>query len=633
MLFALSALLVLASLAAIPSSYGKYLSPAITSEHGYSLQQSRQGVPLTISKGIWNFEDRDEVISVIFDVRKDGISLHLTTKSNIVASKTQTFISSPWTPELPGEYEIRTLVVSNLTRPEMLEPLTRSEFKVLSDDEYIAVHANKTTYLPLVPVSPAESSGKASTVQFHEKRSMGNGSNMWVSDIAVTENGLFVIGISEVPPLRENPPMSGGNQLVYFIAGSDDALDLDPMRYLINNSRALIFARSPVVQPVNDTLVFASWLEQAPYRDLFKLIFARSDDNGMTFDTRSVWEGKVPLGDFDIALSRHGRSVFLLGSEVHEYEGKHASSLVFAMSADYGQSFTPKQVVMNSTSNEGIHCTQIVSVETDSHSEIVYLSWRQYSDDGNMKVMFSASHDGGNTFSAPVKVLEAFSDQSDCQWFAAYGDDVYLAWTGTKLIYKPEDPSELLVSDNDLFFMASRDGGRSFESAVNLSEGIGAQTTEAKIIVSEGRIYAVWRDTIPEIMDNGFVNYYGDAEIMMTRSLDGGRTFDVPVNLSNNPRGSYAPDLAIHGDRVVVVWMESDFPSNAAEVSFRLSDDAGRTFAATAENILGGISEPLNRPTVMIPPASQNFYIFWSERPERSSDAEMYVLGGTMDQD
>ncbi|MGH9879449.1 MAG: sialidase family protein, partial [Nitrososphaerales archaeon] len=130
---------------------------------------------------------------------------------------------------------------------------------------------------------------------------------------------------------------------------------------------------------------------------------------------------------------------------------------------------------------------------------------------------------------------------------------------------------------------------------------------------------------IPEVNDEGRVNFYGNAEVIMTRSLDGGRTFEKPVNLSNNPTGSYAPTLAVQGDNVYIVWMESDFPSNEAKVSLRISDDGGKTFGGIAENLVGLISEPVSRPRVLTSPDGEQIYILWSELTDEST-VNMYAL-------
>jgi hypothetical protein len=179
-----------------------------------------------------------------------------------------------------------------------------------------------------------------------------------------------------------------------------------------------------------------------------------------------------------------------------------------------------------------------------------------------------------------------------------------------------------------MFFAATRDNGRTFEPPVNLSEGIGAFTSEPAILVSDGRIYAVWRDTIPEVNDEGEVSFYGNAEVIMTRSLDDGRTFEKPVNLSNNPTGSYAPEIAVHGDNVYVIWMESSFPSNEATVSLRISGDGGKTFGATAENMIGLISEPFSRPRVLTSPDGEQIYIIWSQIPANEGTVNMHALTG-----
>jgi hypothetical protein len=207
---------------------------------------------------------------------------------------------------------------------------------------------------------------------------------------------------------------------------------------------------------------------------------------------------------------------------------------------------------------------------------------------------------------------------------------VYLAWTETKLLYKPEDPSELMVGDDDLYFASSRDKGNSFESPINLSGGIGAFTTEPEVVISQDRIYAVWRDTIPEIK-NGFLTYYGNAEVVLTKSADGGKTFDKPVNLSNNPTGSYQPTISVHGDNVFVAWLESEFPSSEATISFKISADGGNSFTE-ANDLIASISEPVSVPRLITSSDGQKTYLIWSQRNEQTNFAESFVIVASMQQ-
>lgn len=616
----------------ISQSFGKgQSSPSVMSkEYGYFLQQSREGIPLLVSKMFWNMKDVNQNITVVIDIRKDDISMHLVWKGEVALPRAMTFVSVTWTPQVSGEYQIRAFVISNMTKPEVLEDVVESRFKIMSDEDYMALYSDRPTGFAIVPIDSAPKSPLTGSINFGEIQQFGSGlssPNTFIEDISVSDNGLYLIGVTEVPPLRENPPEGGGNELVFFSASNDRGSTFEPARYLVNNTRALTFSRNPIIHPVNDTMLYASWLQEAYAKKEFKLILSRSLDGGKTFG-HTVKLNASSFGSLDMAVSKDGRSLYIVWTEAYHYGEPNNGVLVLSKSNDYGESFTAKQTILNFTGSEGIDCVQIAVQEANSTQDTdVYLTWRQSSGDHRMKVVFSASHNNGVTFSPPLVIQEAYTEDWDCPMFGTYGDEVYLAWPETKLINKPEDPTEILVGDSDIFFAASRDGGISFESPVNISEGIGAFTIEPKMLVSEGRIYVVWRDTIPEIGGEGFLTYYGNAEVVMTRSLDGGRTFEMPVNLSSNPSGSYLPDIAVHGNNVIVVWLESTFPSNAAKVSMIISNDAGITFGRVREDMSPRVSE-LYWPQVLTSPDGQRLYVIWWQRQEATSVAEIYALSG-----
>jgi hypothetical protein len=612
-------------------SFGKGQSwLGITSEkYGYGVQQSRVGMPLLVSQAFLNTGYYPQNFTVVFDIRSQNVSLQLAWKSGVANPFDRTFVSTSWIPKSAGEYQVRAFILSNFTRPELLQDVSMFQFKIISDEDFSALYSDRPTGFEIIPVAPAGISQKINDIKFETRLQFANdinSSNTYVGDISVVDNSLFLIGTTEIPPLRENPPKSGGNILVFFAASNDMGASSAPAKYLTNNTRALIFTHDAKVHAVNDTLVYASWLQHTPWSEARNAVFARSLDGGKTFGHAIMFDA-AGYGFQDMAVSKNGDSVYLLRADVYDYNEANQYGLLLDKSHDFGSIFEPTRLILNYT-GIGVSCTQIAVQETNrTQDKRVYLTWRESSDDNYMKVVFAASHDGGKTFGSPVVVRQAYAEDWDCPKFGTYGDEVYLAWIETKLLYKAEDPAELLVGDSDVFFAASRDGGQAFESPVNISEGIGAFTSELELLASDGRIYAVWRDTIPQLRD-GFMDFYGNAEVVMTKSLDGGKTFDTPVNLSDNPTDSYRPSIAANDNTVLVVWLESAFPSDQATVSLRSSNDGGNTFAKVDEDLMIAITEPLGRPQIQTSADGHKLYVLWSQRQENSYEAQNYILVG-----
>ena len=91
-----------------------------------------------------------------------------------------------------------------------------------------------------------------------------------------------------------------------------------------------------------------------------------------------------------------------------------------------------------------------------------------------------------------------------------------------------ESVTESLPEHNyDIFFIRSEDKGKTFEMPINLSNNI-EFSERPQIAVSRNGIFIVWTDTINP----------NKKKIIFTKSIDNGKTFIKPVNISNNSKNS-----------------------------------------------------------------------------------------------
>src|SRR5215207_2761256 len=162
---------------------------------------------------------------------------------------------------------------------------------------------------------------------------------------------------------------------------------------------------------------------------------------------------------------------------------------------------------------------------------------------------------------------------------AAIDNNVYLIWQES-------------ITDNsneknyDIYFKKSGDRGNTFSKPINLSNNTGF-SEHPQIAVSKNGIFIVWADNTNS--DN--------TEIMFTKSLDNGTTFDDIKNLSNNSKNSNNQEISVSDQNVYVVWQDIDKPHshssknilNKNEISssiiFRGSTDSGNTFNEEIEII------------------------------------------------
>ena len=112
---------------------------------------------------------------------------------------------------------------------------------------------------------------------------------------------------------------------------------------------------------------------------------------------------------------------------------------------------------------------------------------------------------------------------------------------------------------DDVFFTKSNDGGRVFDLPINLSQNEGSSAFP-RLAVSESNVYVTWYDYSP-----------GQSDIFFAKSNDGGKSFDV-TNISDTPMPSYNPWIAAFSNYVYIVFNDGgrsgilEFPDGTTRV-------------------------------------------------------------------
>ena len=181
----------------------------------------------------------------------------------------------------------------------------------------------------------------------------------------------------------------------------------------------------------------------------------------------------------------------------------------------------------------------------------VFVVW-QGKTTGKYQIIFAKSTDGGATFSTPVNISNNSGDSSFPK-IAISGNNLYVTWAFT-----------VTNKDFDILFATSSDGGTTFSTPVNLSNTLG-DTGLPQITSSGNDVYVTWEN-----------NASGNFDVFVAKSTDNGKTFGIPVNVSNNPKPSGAPQILASGNNVYVVWMDST-PGNY-DIFVAKSTDNGSTF-------------------------------------------------------
>jgi uncharacterized Zn finger protein len=158
----------------------------------------------------------------------------------------------------------------------------------------------------------------------------------------------------------------------------------------------------------------------------------------------------------------------------------------------------------------------------------------------------------------------------------------------------------------DIFFIKSEDKGKTFSMPINLSNNT-EFSERPQMAVSKTGIFIVWTDTIKT----------NNKQIMFTKSEDNGTTFSKVISLSNNSQNSNNQEISAFNENVYVVWRESDQNNtdsdNNNSIIFKSSPDSGNTFINSIELI-----KNTDNAFPKINSYDNNVYIVWNNENKKN---------------
>lgn len=185
---------------------------------------------------------------------------------------------------------------------------------------------------------------------------------------------------------------------------------------------------------------------------------------------------------------------------------------------------------------------------------------------GNIVLMKSS--DAGSTFGVPVSIPASSGgpDHLNDLGLVASGDYVYITWYD---FHSPELGADLLVK-------ASSDGGNTFGQTQTI-DGLdhylsqnGEYSLDSQISASGGNYYAVWQSYTK-------LNQVHQG-IFFSRSTDGCKTFEAPVDLSNKTVISNPEYFTMsNGNNIYIAGPDYGF-QDGNHIVFTSSHDGGATF-------------------------------------------------------
>lgn len=270
------------------------------------------------------------------------------------------------------------------------------------------------------------------------------------------------------------------------------------------------------------------------------------------------------------------------------------SDVMFSKSKDNGKTFsTPVKV------NDVSGCewdSPKVAVDKNGKVYVAWLSLRQREwGPGDLRI--SASTDGGSRFTSSSIVND--DRKQNIRVFPAITIDgkntVYVSWLDRR--EKDPDPDKIA----HLYFAKSTDGSKRFTKNIKINAGTpggACDCCQPAINITDGIIYAAWRNTIHNVRD-----------IYVARSEDSGNTFSRGTRVSGDNWSiegcpNSGPSLAVDGRTIYTAWMT--VVSGVPRVFIASSNNGGETFSSRAEMF----ERDANHPSIAIDEKGRIFAVW-----------------------
>ncbi|AIF84486.1 hypothetical protein NTE_02436 [Candidatus Nitrososphaera evergladensis SR1] len=341
---------------------------------------------------------------------------------------------------------------------------------------------------------------------------------------------------------------AGSNYDVFFKSSQDNGETFN--NKTLNLSRNAGFSEHPQLA-ASGSNVFAVWTDNTFGKK--QVFFAKSSDAGKTFDEPRVLSNSGNVSSYNQEMAVFGSNVYLVWQEQAPDDGGNV--IIFRASSDNGNTFAdPVTVARDSSNSSGIDSRAFPKVA--AYGDNVYVAWSAMESENNPRrgLYFARSADSGSAFSSAAKLSSGNEVVGEAQ-IAAYGDnDVYIIWGGLDA-----------MAAKNLFYVQSSDGGGTFAGPSSVKSLKSPSNVE--LAVMNGRLGSGDNDNntgngtsetaayslhvaaqVPLSPDN--------EEIMFVSNLGGNRTSaqQQPFNLSKNSGISECPSISISGNDVFVVW-------------------------------------------------------------------------------
>jgi hypothetical protein len=336
--------------------------------------------------------------------------------------------------------------------------------------------------------------------------------------VAAWENNVYMLWQDSMPP-------GYANYDIFIKSSNDNGTTFGSPVNLSNNSG---FSEHPQIAAY-DNNIYAIWADDTTGKR--EVLFTRSEDKGTSFEKIKNLSNNTS-DSFNQEIAVFGDNVYVVWLDQGE-EGDN-TNILLKSSSDGGATFG-RTINISSSAN------QETFPKVAAYEGSVYIAWNMADDNLDDRdkggLFFVRSLDRGNTFDN-ITELNHENNFGELQ-VSAFEQTVYVVSGGLHS-----------VDVNGLFFTKSIDAGKSFSEHVTIDENatfVNPLNVEVGAYDEQFSYVAVQ------------VSVSGNEEILLLE-MTGNNSTRV-LNLSNNPKISECPSIAMAGDNIYVVW-EDMTPGN-----------------------------------------------------------------------
>jgi hypothetical protein len=252
-------------------------------------------------------------------------------------------------------------------------------------------------------------------------------------------------------------------------------------------------------------------------------------------------------------------------SPVGVSDNNNGSQIVPQISNDslqYNGAINCKNIISNGTGsvlgNNGLNSSTDSQADEGCYPQSLtsgqfsYIVWSEGDEDGRY-ILFKRSTDGGKTYGDVLRLSPGIPSAVFNPKVSSEGNNVYVVWQG-----------DSQSGNQDILMRKSTDNGKTFSKEINVSnDPAGSGNPEIK--VNSSSVFVVWDGTTP-----------GSNEIFYRKSINNGSNFDGIKNLSNDGGISYEPKVVLNKKNLEVYWR--DYKNGHEEILMKKSLNAGKTF-------------------------------------------------------